>query len=148
MAHPFDLRSVLLAKHAQHVVLIHFPIALFISGTLIDWYARLRKQPGLVSVAYINITIAAFSVLPVIATGLLAWHFALDDQKLEGTLLLHLLTAAVAGVLIFLSWWLQWRSRRFPSSEPATPRLLMETVGVLAIGLTAHLGGYLSGVNL
>jgi uncharacterized membrane protein len=148
MAHPFDLRSVLLAKHAQHIVLIHFPIALFISGTLIDWYARLRKQPGLVSVAYINITIAAFSVLPVIATGLLAWHFALDDQKLKGTLLLHLLTAAVATILILLSWWLQWRSHRFTSSEPATPRLLIETVGVLAIGLTAHLGGYLSGVNL
>src|SRR5947209_4088446 len=27
---PFDLKTVLLAKHAQHVVLIHFPIALFI----------------------------------------------------------------------------------------------------------------------
>ena len=25
---PFDLRSILLARHAQHVVLIHFPIAL------------------------------------------------------------------------------------------------------------------------
>ncbi len=29
---PFDLRAALLAKHAQHVVLIHFPIALFIAG--------------------------------------------------------------------------------------------------------------------
>jgi hypothetical protein len=28
-ASPFDIRPVLLAKHAQHVVLIHFPIALF-----------------------------------------------------------------------------------------------------------------------
>jgi hypothetical protein len=28
---PFDLRTVVLAKHAQHVVLIHFPIALFIA---------------------------------------------------------------------------------------------------------------------
>lgn len=148
MAHPFDLRSVLLAKHAQHVVLIHFPIALFISGTLIDWYARVRKQPGLVSIAYINISIAAVTMVPVIATGLLAWHFALDGQKLKGTLLLHLLTASLAAVLVLLSWWLHLRSRRFVSSEPATPRLLIEAVGVLAIGLTAHLGGYLSGVNL
>ena len=29
---PFDLKTVLLAKHAQHVVLIHFPIALFTGG--------------------------------------------------------------------------------------------------------------------
>ena len=26
---PFDLKTALLAKHAQHMVLIHFPIALF-----------------------------------------------------------------------------------------------------------------------
>jgi uncharacterized membrane protein len=26
---PFDIKTVMLAKQAQHVVLIHFPIALF-----------------------------------------------------------------------------------------------------------------------
>jgi hypothetical protein len=30
--HPFDIKAALLARHAQHVVLIHFPIALFIAG--------------------------------------------------------------------------------------------------------------------
>jgi len=30
--HPFDIKAALLSKHAQHVVLIHFPIALFIAG--------------------------------------------------------------------------------------------------------------------
>ena len=28
---PFDVRTIVLAKHAQHVVLIHFPLALFIA---------------------------------------------------------------------------------------------------------------------
>jgi hypothetical protein len=36
MVHPFDLKTALLAKHAQHVVLIHFPIALFITGVAFD----------------------------------------------------------------------------------------------------------------
>jgi hypothetical protein len=27
-ANPFDIKTAILAKHAQHVVLIHFPIAL------------------------------------------------------------------------------------------------------------------------
>ncbi len=36
---PWDLRSALLAKHAQHVVLIHFPIALFLTGVLFDLVA-------------------------------------------------------------------------------------------------------------
>jgi hypothetical protein len=30
--HPFDIKAAPLARHAQHVVLIHFPIALFIAG--------------------------------------------------------------------------------------------------------------------
>ena len=30
--HPFDIRTALFAKHAQHVVLIHFSIAQFIIG--------------------------------------------------------------------------------------------------------------------
>jgi len=38
--HPFDLKAALFAKHAQHVVLIHFPIALFIAA----WLLILRRQ--------------------------------------------------------------------------------------------------------
>ena len=37
---PFDLNTVLLAKHAQHVVLIHFPIALFIAAVAFDLIAQ------------------------------------------------------------------------------------------------------------
>jgi len=40
MANPFDLHAVLLAKHAQHVVLIHFPVALFITGVAFDLLSR------------------------------------------------------------------------------------------------------------
>src|ERR1035441_183434 len=38
---PFDPKTVLLAKHAQQVVLIHFPIALFISAVGFDYLSRL-----------------------------------------------------------------------------------------------------------
>jgi uncharacterized membrane protein len=36
----FDIKSALLAKHAQHVVLVHFPIALFLTGVAFDFAAR------------------------------------------------------------------------------------------------------------
>jgi uncharacterized membrane protein len=36
---PFNFREALLAKHAQHVVLIHFPIALFMAGGAFDFAA-------------------------------------------------------------------------------------------------------------
>jgi len=40
---PFDLKSVLLAKHAQHVALVHFPIALIFISVAFDLLS-LRKQ--------------------------------------------------------------------------------------------------------
>ena len=46
MVNPFDLKSALLAKHAQHVVLIHFPIALFISAVTFDAVASGRSAVG------------------------------------------------------------------------------------------------------
>jgi len=47
---------VLLAKHAQHVVLIHFPIALFIIAVAFDLLAyRLRRQ-DYAAVAYYNLS--------------------------------------------------------------------------------------------
>ena len=42
---PFDIRTVLLAKHAQHVVLIHFPIALFTAAVAFDYLGQWTKQP-------------------------------------------------------------------------------------------------------
>jgi uncharacterized membrane protein len=43
MANPFDLKTVFLAKHAQHVVLIHFPIALFITAVAF-WLRRFQRS--------------------------------------------------------------------------------------------------------
>ena len=44
---PFDLRAALLAKHAQHVVLIHFPIALFTVAAAFDYLAQWAKKQTL-----------------------------------------------------------------------------------------------------
>ena len=47
MINPFDLKTVLLARHAQHVVLIHFPIALFITAVAFDFVAQWTKRQNL-----------------------------------------------------------------------------------------------------
>src|SRR6201987_3890011 len=104
-ANPFDPRTVLFAKHAQHVVLIHFPIALFISAVVFDFLSQWTKRLGLAEAAYYNLLVAAASTLPVLATGLLAWQFQLEGQKLKGILLLHIVLAWVSSVLIWLVWW-------------------------------------------
>ena len=146
MANPFDLKTVLLAKHAQHVVLIHFPIALFITAVAFDLIALWTKRRGLADAAYYNLLVAAISTLPVLATGILAWQFQLDGQRLKGILLLHLVLACVSSVMIWLVWWLHFRVRRRAEVLPSC-RLAVEFLGVGIVALTGHLGGFLSGVN-
>jgi uncharacterized membrane protein len=146
MVNPFDLKTVFLAKHAQHVVLIHFPIALFISAVAFDLMAQWTKRRGMADAAYYNLLVAAISTVPVLATGILAWQFQLEGQKLKGILLLHLLLACVSSVLIWLVWWVHFRARRRTAIVPGY-RLALEFLGAGLIALTGHLGGFLSGVN-
>jgi uncharacterized membrane protein len=147
MVNPFDLKTALLAKHAQHVVLIHFPIGLFITAVAFDLIAQWTKRRGLAQAAYYNLLAAAISTLPVLVTGLLAWQFQLEGQKLKGILLLHLILASVSTVMIWLVWWLHFRARRQTAQLPIY-RLPVEFLAVAIIALTGHLGGFLSGVNL
>jgi len=142
MASPFDLRSVLLARHAQHVVLIHFPIALFLIGVLFDLISRVKQDDRLGTAAQVNLVAAAISIVPTYLTGLLAWQFALDGQRLHGVLLYHLSLASAATVLVIATWWIRSRARAWPLVS-----LIVELAGALSISLTAHLGGFLSGVN-
>ena len=144
--HPFDLKTVFLAKHAQHVVLIHFPIALFIAAVAFDLIAQWTKRQGLADAAYYNLLGAAISTIPVLATGLLAWQFQLEGQKLKGVLLLHLVLAGVSSVLIWTVWWIHFRARRQHAPLPSYC-FLIEFLAVALVALTAHLGGFLSGVN-
>lgn len=144
--HFFDLRAVLLAKHSQHVVLIHFPIALFVVAVLFDLLGQWKNRSSLAETAYDNLLVAALSTVPVLATGLLAWQFQLDGQKLKGILLLHLVLAVVSSVMIWLVWGIHFRARQQNSPLP-NYRLAIELVAVGVIALTGHLGGFLSGVN-
>ena len=144
---PFDIRTVVLAKHAQHVVLIHFPIALFITAVAFDYLAQWTKNRTLAAAAYFNLLLAAVSTVPVVATGFAAWQWALEGQQLKGILLMHLVLGCISSVLIWLVCWIHWRVRRHPAAPLPTYRLPIEAVAVLLVGLTAHLGGFLSGVN-
>ena len=146
MLNPFDPQAALLAKHAQHVVLIHFPIALFITGVAFDFVAQWTRRRGLADAAYYNLLLAAASTVPVLITGILAWQFALEGQKAEG----HLVAALGFRVpldrndLDGLVGPIPGRRR---GGDLPNYRLAIEVVAVAFVALTGHLGGYLSGVN-
>jgi len=144
---PFDIKTLLLARHAQHVVLIHFPIALFIAAVAFDYLAQRTRNSTLAAAAYFNLLLAAISTIPVVVTGLAAWQWALEGQKLKGILLMHLVLGCISSVLIWVVFSIHWRARRRHQESLPKYRLLIEALAILIVVLTAHLGGFLSGVN-
>ena len=145
--HPFDLRSILLAKHAQHVALVHFPIALFLVGFVFDLAAHRTKRLDLATVARHNLILAAICTVPVFGTGLAAWQWALQGASLKGVLLLHLVFASFSSVLIWITGLLHFRSLRKPAVPLPGFRLPIEAVAAILIAITGHLGGFVSGVS-
>src|ERR1700731_3777798 len=144
---PFDLKTVLLAKHAQHVVLIHFPIALFTVAVAFDFLGQWTKNRSLAVAAYFNLLLAASFTVPVVATGLAAWQWALEGQKLKGILLMQMVLGCISAVVIWVVFLIHLRARRRPEKSLPTFRLSLVDIAVLLVAVTAHLGGFLSGVN-
>src|ERR1700740_778288 len=99
---PFDVKAALLAGHAQHPVIVHFPIALFISSVVFEGLAIWRKKTEFGVIASYTLRGAAIPAPVAIATGLGAWQWQLEGAKLKGNLLLHLSFALASSGMIWL----------------------------------------------
>ena len=143
---PFDVKAALLAGHAQHPVIIHFPIALFIASVVFEVLAAWRKQPVLATVAYYNLVGAAITVPFAIATGLGAWRWQLGGARLKGNLELHLICGLTSAALILVLCLIRSRLRA-KGDSPRPAYFAVMVVGLMMITLTGHLGGILSGVE-
>ena len=112
MLNPFDPKTALLAKHAQHVVLVHFPIALFITGVAFDLAAQWTKRRALSRCRLLQ---------PDDCRGFDAAGDGHRDaglavpvggQKLKGILLLHLVFGVGFRAADLAAWWVHFRARR------------------------------------
>lgn len=98
---PFDLKPMIFAKHAQHVALVHFPIALIVVGILFDLLSLRKQTFALLRAAYYTVIVAAISAVPTIATGILAWQLQFEGKALRGNLKLHMILALSSSVMIW-----------------------------------------------
>jgi len=81
---PWDPRAAIFAKHAQHVVIIHFPIALFIAGVAFDFIATRTRRKDLVLVAYYNFCGALLAAVPAVCEELAFRGFILSGCRKLG----------------------------------------------------------------
>ena len=143
MENPFDPRTVLFAKHAQHVVLVHFPIGLCLTSVIFEVLGKWRSNDKLISASYYNQLAAAVASVPVVITGILAWRFQLEGAHLTGNLLMHL----IFGWLSSLLMWSVLLLYRKTESRWVKIRYAVQVVTAIVISVTGHLGGFVSGVN-
>ena len=144
---PFDLKSVILAKHAQHVAIVHFPIALIFVGVTFDLLSLRKRNLGLLRAAYYTVIAAAIAAVPTIATGILAWQLQFEGKAPRGNLKLHMFLATSSSLMIWLVCWLHIQEQRKPLATSPGFRLTVEVVAVALTLLTGHVGGFVSGVN-
>ena len=142
MESPFDPRSVLFAKHAQHLVLVHFAIGLCLTSTIFEVLGKWRSNAALISASYYNQLSAAIASLPVIVTGLLAWRFQLERATLKGNLLLHLIFGVTTS---FLMWSVVALYRR-TETKWVRIRYFAQVLTAICVSITGHLGGFVSGL--
>jgi uncharacterized membrane protein len=87
------------------------------------------------------------AILTAVASGLTAGQWQLEDAKLKGNLLLHLIFALSASGMIWLLCGWRVRQRRFPERPPGVIYIVLALATVLLIALAGHLGGIVSGVE-
>jgi uncharacterized membrane protein len=122
-------------QHGFHPLVVHFPLALFLVGGLLDLYGWHRRNDALRSAGGLNLILGALSGLVAIPTGFIA--FWRHGYSWDGPALFHLASGILAVVLMLGVIWL--RKQAFERPAYAFGLLLAITVLVL----TGHFGGEL-----
>jgi uncharacterized membrane protein len=144
MAKFFSLKVLLFAKHSQHIVLIHFPIALFITALFFEIFALWRKDITMRKVAGYNLRAAAISSIAAFISGSIAWGRIYDGGFPRGLGLYHMIGA---GTTVLLLITLVFLRRGKDDAVPLQKAFwVVAILAVLMISVTAHLGGILSGL--
>lgn len=126
-----------------HPVVVHFPIALLLTGVGLELTALLLKRPSLSQAARWNLALGMFGAAAAVWTGYRAADIAKHSFEIHQVMELHrklgIATLVLAATIVL---WRLWRGDRVGRVAKALRLVIMAVmVGALAYG--AHLGGRL-----
>lgn len=129
---PTEPGAPLIPRHSFHPALVHFPIALFLFGALLEAAGARRRDPGLRRAGFWNMAAGSVATAVVVPTGVAAFlrlGLTFDFVRVHVTLAVAA-TAAMAGVVL-------WRRR-----APLEGRLYWSALvgAALLVALTGHFG--------
>jgi uncharacterized membrane protein len=125
-----------------HPLVVHFPVALWLTSLLFDLMARRRDDIAYGRAAYWLVGLGLLSAAVSVAVGwldLLAYERGGVDPKFVRRHWIHSIPAYVATVLYLANFLWRWRT----ANRLTGPLLLLSVLGAIVIGATAFLGGQL-----
>lgn len=126
----------MIPDHRFHPALVHFPIALFLFGALLDWQGAKRKNSVWREAGWLALAAGTIMTVPAMATGWAA--YLANGYAFEGEPMRHLIAGHVAFLLMVGTTLM--RRQRTPESIPYWSLLAMAAV---AVGVAGHLGSTL-----
>lgn len=97
-----------------HPLLVHFPMALLVSGTLFELFGKLQHEEAIVQAGRFNIRFGFWSALPVIGVGAMGARSLDITPKFKDFLVSHMLlaflTAGLFAALLILN---RFRTRQW-----------------------------------
>lgn len=148
VSNPFGLKALLFPEHAQHPVIVHFPIGLFLFSLFLDAFGIWKGDRKFNAAAYLNLIGAAVTGVLAVVTGIVAWRVQFQGEALTGDpmLMYHLVLAVTTTVCICLLWAIRSRVPTDASRPFGNVYIILGVLTFLVITITGHLGGVVSGV--
>ncbi len=138
-----ERENPMLPKSAHHPAIVHFPIALFIAGLLLDFLGLVRKDKTLLHAGWYNIVLASITSLAAVVTGLGA--MVMMKFPLRGNVQQHLIFTLLATVIM---WTLVFMRVHRHEKMNVTMRIIyyiLAAAGMFILSWAGHVGGVVAG---
>lgn len=126
--------SSVIPEHAFHPAVVHFPIALFIVGVLLDVLGRARRNDSLREAGWWNMLIGSLSSLLALGTGLIARDLTGYEWN-EADFYAHFVLAAASIVLMAAA-----TGMRKSKMRDSWVYFLTAIVAAVMVGAAGHYG--------
>lgn len=126
-------------KNAYHPAIVHFPIALFIAGLLLDFFGMIRKDKTLLFAGWLNLVMAAVTAIGGILSGVAA--MALMKLPYRGLIFDHMLYAVGSAALMFIMVAMRLHRHEKMNLPARVVYYALATACFLTISWAGHLGG-------
>lgn len=126
-------------KNGFHPAIVHFPIALFIGGLVLDFLGLLKSDQTLLRAGWYNLIMGAVTAFGGIMSGALAMF--LMKMPMTGILFQHFITALSSTAIMWIMVFMRIHRHEKMNLVARVVYYILAAAALLIISWAGHLGG-------